>query len=210
MPVLAPIVGLVGRFAGQAATGAIVSGAVGGFTTLLESSQEHGGINQQVLKEVARGALNGAVAGARDSAIFGANASVANATVRAMAPVANAASGAVSSVANAVGRAAVPVANAAGSTFLYVIVDAATGASKIGITKDINRRLAELQRQLGRKLILTGIKLFPTACAARAAERALHARFASRRVSSLPGNEWFRLNVLDKIFVLAKLAIKAA
>ena len=217
---LAPIGILIGKLLNLAAIGGLLgglfSGAVGGVSTLVESSQEHGGVNQQVLEEVALGAVNGAVNGAIIGAVSniiigGVIFPAVGAALRALAPAVRTAVAAADDLIFGAGkqvvRGAATVADdlvGAGTKALYVVDDAATGASKIGITGNIGRRLPELQRQVGRNLKLFGSRLFPTASAARAAESAMHARFALQRVSSLPGNEWFRLSAMDKAFVLGQ------
>ena len=84
--------------------------------------------------------------------------------------------------------------------YLYVIDDAVTGFSKIGITKDPARRLAEISSQLGRKVNFSQLKLVANASAV---ERFFHNLFRARNVPSMPGREWFDLNVIDKVAIFA-------
>ena len=84
--------------------------------------------------------------------------------------------------------------------YLYVIDDPATGFSKIGITKEPARRIAEISKQLGRKVNFSQLKVVNNA---RAVERFFHNLFSRQNVSSMPGREWFNLGVIDKAVIFA-------
>ena len=131
-------------------TGAIIGGLLGGGTgaiiEVVTGVQEHGEFNHVV----ADNALHSALEGAKEGAVYGAAAGVVG--------------GAVSIAVN-LGRSAIlahsfqtlsKTTSPAG--YLYVMDDAATGISKIGITNNPLRRLSELQRMLGRNVTYTGIK----------------------------------------------------
>ena len=84
--------------------------------------------------------------------------------------------------------------------YLYVIDDAATGFSKIGITKDPARRLDEISRQLGRRVNFSQLKVVNNA---RAVERFFHNLFSRQNVASMPGREWFNLSGIDRVVIFA-------
>ncbi len=174
-------------------TGAIIGGLLGGGTgaiiEVVTGVQEHGEVNYVV----ANNAVHSALEGAKSGALFGAAAGVVG--------------GAVSTAVN-LGRSAILAHSfrtlpktAAPAGYLYVMDDAATGISKIGITNNPLRRLSELQRMLGRNVTYTGIKRVNNA---RAVEGALHTRFAVQNVASAPGQEWFYLSGFDKAIIFGR------
>lgn len=87
---------------------------------------------------------------------------------------------------------------------LYVMDDAANAISKIGVTTNPARRIADVQRQVGSKLNYAGIQPVDDAFAA---ESALHRHFVSQNIrhpNHLQGTEWFNLSGLDKASVFAR------
>ena len=128
---------------------------------------------------------------------------------------------AASSIANGVGRtlsAPARMVNAAwnGRNFqtlpkdfcingcLYVMDDAANAISKIGVTTNPAKRIADVQRQVGSKLNYAGIQPVDDVFAA---ESALHRHFASQNIrhpNHLQGREWFNLSELDKASIFAR------
>ena len=84
---------------------------------------------------------------------------------------------------------------------LYVMDDAANAASKIGVTTNPARRIVDVQRQVGSKLNYVGITPVDDAFTV---EGALHRQYASQRVASAPGREWFKLSPLDVATVLSR------
>lgn len=87
---------------------------------------------------------------------------------------------------------------------LYVMDDAANAISKIGVTTNPARRIADVQRQVGSKLNYAGIQPVDDAFAA---ESALHRHFVSQNIrhpNYLQGTEWFNLSGLDKASIFAR------
>ncbi len=200
--------------------GALFGGGIAGVGTAVSGVQEHGTFNSEVASVTLQSAAEGAAEGALVGGAFGA----VSVVVAPIAPVLQPALGVVDDVAkpvvDVVRRAANPVLNAvddiagkvitrfrpapnAGS--LYVMDDAANAVSKIGITNNPARRIAEVQRQVGgSKLNYVGIMPVDDM---RVAERALHRRFASQNVrhpNHPQGREWFNLSESDKAFISAR------
>ena len=167
--------------------GALIGGGTGAAIEIATGVYEHGEINSAVANDT----LHSALEGARDGAIIGAIGGVVG--------------GAVSTAVN-LGRSAHLASSirtlpktTAPAGYLYMVDDAATGMSKIGITNNPARRLSELQMLLGRNLSFIGIKRVNNA---RAVESALHTRFAGQNVASAYGREWFHLSSFDKAVIL--------
>jgi T5orf172 domain len=75
-------------------------------------------------------------------------------------------------------------------TFVYFIREANTPFVKIGVTENLDDRLADLQVGNHGELYLEGALLFRTREEALTAERELHVRYGRYRVRG----EWFRLD----------------
>jgi len=73
------------------------------------------------------------------------------------------------------------------SASIYLIEDTETGALKIGISSDVNRRLAQLESRTGHKLFL---KATVESFNAQDDEWMLHSHFRERRIEG----EWFDLD----------------
>ena len=200
--------------------GALVSGGIAGVGTAVSGVQEHGTFNGEVASVALQSAAEGAAEGALVGGAFGAVSVVAAPIVPVvLRPVAGVVDDVAKPVVDVVQRAAKPVLNAvddiagkvlarfrpapnAGS--LYVMDDAANAVSKIGVTNNPARRIAEVQRQVGSKLNYAGIQPVDDMFAA---ESALHRRFASQNIrhpNHLQGREWFKLSELDKASIFAR------
>ena len=166
--------------------GALIGGGTGAVIEIATGLHTHGEVNN----DVAHNAVHGALEGAKSGALFGAVGGVV---------------GGAFSTAVSLGRSAHLASSfrtlpktIAPAGYLYMVDDAATGISKIGITNNPARRLSELQGLLGRNVTYAGIKRVNNV---RAVERALHTRFAGQNVASATGREWFNLSGFDKATV---------
>lgn len=85
--------------------------------------------------------------------------------------------------------------------FLYFVQETGSGYIKIGIARDVKKRLYELQTGNHNKLILLGLALFKSELAVRRFEQRLHNRFSGGRVRG----EWFKESAdLVRLAITAK------
>lgn len=220
IPIIAGLAAIAEPILIAAGLGALVSGGIGAVGTAVSGVQEHGTFNSEVASVTLQSAAESAAEGALVGGAFGA-VSVAAAPI--MPAVLRPALGVVDDVAkpvvDVVRRAAKPILNAvddiagkvlarfgapASARNLYVMDDAANAVSKIGVTKNPARRIAEVQRQVGSKLNYAGIMPVDDAYAV---ESAWHRHFASQNIrhpNYLQGREWFNLSGSDKASIFAR------
>jgi len=172
---LLPLVAVVGNAALVGAAHGALSGAAFGAVSQLVI----GAHNRRPLEDVVNNALNGAVHGALSGAVVG---------------------GALGAIGGAIhlARGAHLAHNfqhlekaANGKKYLYTQVDSATKLTKIGVTGDPARRIADVSRDVGSKVNYTSIT--PVGDAFKA-EAALHRQFSSLNVphpNHPTGSEWF-------------------
>ena len=163
--------------AGRGALMGAITGTIGGTIT----SAREGDTIRGIIVVATNAGLKGAVQGAKVGAVFGAIGGVGHAIH--------------------LGRSARLARNyqklprdVRSGGYLYVMDDTANAVSKIGVTKNPARRIAEVQRQVGSKLNYTGIMPVDDM---RAVERAWHRHFASQNIrhpNHLRGREWFKLS----------------
>ena len=186
---LLPLVAVVGNAALVGAAHGALSGAAFGAVSQLVI----GAHNRRPLEDVVADALNGAAQGALTGAVVG---------------------GAIGAIGAAVhiARGAHLAHNfqhlekaANGKKYLYTQVDPATNLTKIGLTDDPARRIAEVSRDVGSNINYTSITPVDNPFST---EAALHQQFSSLNVSHPnhpTGKEWFSgVGSLDVAGELAK------
>ena len=186
---LLPLVAVVGNAALVGAAHGALSGAAFGVVSQLVI----GAHNRRPLEDVVSDALNGAAHGAIAGAFVGGAFGAIGATLH-------------------IARSAHLAHNfqhlekaANGKKYLYTQVDPAANLTKIGVTDDPVRRIAEVSRDVGSNLNYTSVTPLDNAFSA---EAALHQQFSSLNVphpNHATGKEWFTgVGSLDVAGELAK------
>lgn len=86
---------------------------------------------------------------------------------------------------------------------LYILNNKGTNEYKIGITNDLNRRLAQLQTGCPNELIVTKLWTHYSRKAIEKYERVLHRYFTKCGCRIRPNGEWFKLRTPD-VYQLCK------